>query len=231
MLDIEQALNSLFSEKRIFCAEADFQFALAWKIQELYPDSVVRLEYIPWRFDRAMHLDIAVFLNGEMFPIELKYKTRLFEGMIDGEPVFLKNQAAQDIGRYDFIYDIHRLEAVAMSGEYPIKEAYAILLTNDSGYWNKSLKSGTQSPPVDDEFRIHEGAVISEKRGWKPEASPSTRLGREDDIILLGCYPVHWHDYIPMEACPFRYTIIQVQTNNIERQQNPPCRSRDIPPC
>ena len=210
MINIENSLRCLFEEGRVFVSEADFQFAYAWKIKELYPDACIRLEYIPWQYDKNMHIDIAIFINNQMVPIELKYKTKGFTGIIGDEAVWLKDQSAQDCGRYDFLYDIQRMEGIAKSNLYPIEKAYAVLLTNDSGYWTKSIKSGTSRRPVDDEFRIHEGIVISGQRAWKPEASAGTKRNREAPINLQGEYCISWNDYKPTGECRFRYTIVEI---------------------
>lgn len=137
-MDINFVLEQLLSEKRIYVSEADFQFAFAWKIKELYPDATVRLEYIPWLFDVNMHIDIVVFDQGRMIPIELKYKTKLINITINGDHLYLKNHSAQDVGRYDFLSDIQRLERLIESNLYPVDDAYAIMMTNDAGYWNRS---------------------------------------------------------------------------------------------
>ena len=45
----------------------------------------------------------------------------------------LRNDGVQDLGRYDFIKDIERIERIA--AHVPQAEGYALLLTNDSSYW------------------------------------------------------------------------------------------------
>lgn len=210
MINIENSLRSLFDEGRIFVSEADFQFAYAWKIKELYPNASMRLEYIPWQYDKNIHIDIAVFINGQMIPIELKYKTKGFTGIINGDTITLKNQGAQDVGRYDFLYDIRRMEGIVKSGLYPIEKAYAVLLTNDSGYWNKPNRSGTSDRPVDDEFRIHEGVIISGQRAWKPEAGAGTMRNREAPINMQGEYRISWNGYKPTDECIFKFTIVEI---------------------
>lgn len=126
MIDIEKSLQCLLEEGRVFVSEADFQFAFAWKIKELYPGADIRLEYIPWLYDRNMHIDIAVFMGERMLPIELKYKIKGFTGIIGSETIRLKNQGAQDVGRYDFLYDVQRMEGIVNGRLYPIQKAYAI---------------------------------------------------------------------------------------------------------
>jgi len=42
--NIEKVLVSLSRDRPVFHSEKDFQFALAWKIHEMYPRAQVRLE-------------------------------------------------------------------------------------------------------------------------------------------------------------------------------------------
>ena len=204
---ITKALQALFSENRIFCSEADFQFALAWKIKELNPAADIRLEYIPWLFDKNMHIDIVVFIDGQMIPVELKYKTKGFIGTVGKESVYLKDQSAQDLGRYDFLHDVQRMEKITYSRIYPIKKAYSILLTNDQNYWE--IPGPRKRERNDEEFRIHEGTVIHGEKNWKSGTGSSTKKYREEPIILRGTYTIKWNDYILILACPFKFTIVE----------------------
>ena len=72
-MDIYAAIELLSYKRKIFHSEADFQFALAWEIQELNPTCHVRLEYVPAAIVPTMHIDIFVHQKSEMIPIELKY--------------------------------------------------------------------------------------------------------------------------------------------------------------
>jgi hypothetical protein len=108
------------------------------------------------------------------------------------------------------------MEGITASGKYPIDEAYAIMLTNDSGYWTISAQSGTQRPHVDEDFHIHDGATITGPLQWKPEASAGTRHNREDAIRISGTYTIVWHDYVPVDNCLFRYTIVKVLNKNVQ---------------
>lgn len=209
MIDVRNSLKKLLEENRVYVSEADFQFAFAWKIKELYPNVGIRLEYIPWDFDSSMHIDIVVFDEQKIIPIELKYKTKLARTIIKGEKILLKGHSAQDCGRYDFLYDVLRMENIKKSN-YPVVEAYVIMMTNDSGYWNKSKKSGTLNPPIDDEFRIHEGNIISGSRNWKENASVGTKKNRERPIHLTNEYKINWETYQPEKDCLFKYTILSI---------------------
>ena len=90
----------------------------------------VRLEIgvIPVEAQR-MFLDI--WLPVEGVAIELKYKTRGLELEQDDESFALRDQSAQDQGRYDFLRDIQRLELMRSKLEQG-RAGYAVLLTNDS---------------------------------------------------------------------------------------------------
>jgi hypothetical protein len=61
----------------------------------------------------------------------LKYKTRGLSVQIENEQYRLKDQSTQDVGRYDFIKDIQRLEHVSVGQKNFV--GYAVLLTNDQG--------------------------------------------------------------------------------------------------
>lgn len=46
--DIHAVMGQLAHRRPIFHSEADFQFALAWRIKETLPDYEIRLEYEPF---------------------------------------------------------------------------------------------------------------------------------------------------------------------------------------
>lgn len=202
---IEKSLNRLFAENKVFTSEVDFQFALAWKIKETFPSADVRLEYVPWKFKKEIRVDIVVLIDGNMIPIELKYKTKAFYG----DEIFLKEQGAQDCGRYDFLYDIKRMENIIDSGAYNINRAYVIFLTNDHRYWEEPLNR--KRITVDDEFRVHEGTIIEGVRAWKAEASAGTMKSRESPINLRGKYILEWNEYTPLTDCLFKYALVEVE--------------------
>ena len=101
-MDLQFPLSRLKNKRKVFHSEADFQFALAWELQLQYPDASVRLEYPPPN-DPTKYVDILLRLGDDVYPIELKYKTKLFSAVVGGEPYYLKNHGAQDIGKHDFV--------------------------------------------------------------------------------------------------------------------------------
>lgn len=105
-MELLHVIESLRKKRLLFHSEADFQFALAWEIQLLYPTAEIRLEYPSPENDSKKYIDILVRDNGFAYPIELKYKTKKLFGVDKGEYYHLKEQSAQDIGSYDCVKDL-----------------------------------------------------------------------------------------------------------------------------
>ncbi len=208
-MDIYKVFNSLLLQNRIFSSEADFQFALAWEIKAVYGDSVnIRLEYIPWKYNDKMHIDIAVFYRKHLISIELKYIKNSLKIKHQGEHIKLKRHTARHIGAYKYLKDIERMEGIINSKEYNIKKAYAIILTNDSGYW-RDVRIKKQ--PIDMAFRIFEGTAISGKREWGKDAGEGTIRNHKDPIVFSGSYTINWQKYKPARDVGFRYTIAEIK--------------------
>lgn len=195
MFDLTAILAQLRTKRPLFHSEADFQHALAWQIHEQFPMYSMRVEY-PMQPGRQEHLDILVLDQIEALAIELKYKTASLFSVVNGELYSLKNHSAQDCGRYDFVADIERLEQFV--SEQKIATGYAILLTNNSSYWNPPRDRDC----VDAKFRVHEGRVISGALSWHPAAAKGTTRGREKPINIKGTYSFLWRDYCNIVANP-----------------------------
>ena len=205
MLDIHDSLATLAMNRPVFHSEADFQHALAWQIQQLCPDAKIRLEF-PVAGESQRHLDISLRHGEEYFLLELKYKTRGLKATVSDEAFHLRDQGAQPLGRYDYLKDIERLEAMLV--EQVGNRGYAILLSNDHGYWRQS-----GSYTVDAAFRLHEGSRVKSLRHWGPNASPGTTSGREDPISLRGNYRNQWRDYAQVTedgGGHFRYLLHEI---------------------
>ena len=186
MLDITNLMNDLACDRPVFHSEADFQHALAWCIRDVIPDGGVRLEFKPFPTG-SMYLDI--WLPGIGVAVELKYKTRKLDLRFGGESFVLRDQAAQDIGRYDFMKDIQRMEELRTLPN--ARAGYAVLLTNDPSYWKHSSRAAT----VDAAFRLHDGRTISGEMAWSEQAGAGTTKNREAPIRLIGSYDLHWEEY------------------------------------
>lgn len=207
VIDITQGLINLAKQRPIFHSEADFQHALAWQIQSQLPDASIRLELPILDQQRTLHLDVWVSHGDTNLAVELKYKTRAIETRIQGESYCLKDQSAQDLGRYDFIKDIVRLERITSAR--PNTTGYAILLTNDSAYWS----SDTGINSIYAAFRLGDGLGLEGTRAWGENASIGTTRGRETALALKGKYTIRWQDYSQVPAkryAKFRFLCIPI---------------------
>ena len=212
MIDIPDVMKTLYSQRKVFHSEADFQHAFAWEVHRRFPDSAVRLERPLSAKGKTLHLDFLIQLPKSAIAIELKYKTKKLLAEFDGEKYHLANHGAQDCGRYDFIKDICRLEHITSTMENC--EVYAILLTNDSLYWKPSSSKGTT---IDAAFHLNEGRVLHGSLGWTENASDGTKKNRESHLQVNGEYPINWSDYAitsTESSSQFRHLTVYVPKSN-----------------
>jgi hypothetical protein len=211
-LDINDLLAQLSKLRPIFHSEADFQHALAWLLHEKFPDASIRLELPFVLAEKAIHVDIWMTLADIHYAIELKYKPHALSEVfsLNGEKYALRTHSAQDLGRYDFIKDICRIEQIQAARKDVI--GYAILLTNESLYW--SGRNGRLRETVDLQFRLDEGRELSGSLAWSSAASVGTIRGRENPLTVNGTYPLRWQDYSSI-ATPrhgkFRYLSVEMK--------------------
>ncbi len=212
-MNIEKILKTLSEKRPVFHSEADFQHALAWEIHLHYPNAKIRLEYPVG--NETIHIDIYVTLGKKVYAIELKYKTKTTEPVIEyeNEGFPLKNQGAQDLGRYDFVKDINRLEILKreiLNGNNNNFDGYSIFLTNDHLYWGKPT---TNRNTIDKQFRIHCGNELTGTRSWIGNPAEGTIKNKENPIILTGTYKLEWqlyHDFENVKNGKFKYLIVKI---------------------
>ena len=188
--NIISVIDSIKEKRIVFHSEADFQFALAWEIKHLYPDADVRLEYAYKVDNKVYHIDILVRKEGKCIPIELKYKTLKKSLTLNDEEFTLRNHGAQDLGKYDYIKDIVRVETLLLE-DSRFMEGYAIMLTNDPSYWNGSTKENICCAAFD----IGDNKDIKGSLEWAEHTGAGTMKNREKPLVLLGEYKMKWYDY------------------------------------
>ncbi|MDE6112423.1 MAG: hypothetical protein K2G46_03275 [Bacteroidales bacterium] len=170
----------------------------------------------PWH--NQMRIDIVVKKGEEFAAVELKYATTLidkkltaFEEALPKGVEIVKHQGAQDIVMYGYWKDVRRIEALT---NFPkMVGGVALIVTNDSMYWNKPAKKPAYEP-----FSTHEGHTVGGKLVWTCATSngcPSFKLD--------GAYYCHWKDTkIPFRArkdnAPFRYMLSLIPPKSIEQQ-------------
>jgi hypothetical protein len=211
-MNMDNVLRELAKERPLFHSEADFQHALAWKIHELTPDAQVRLEISSGRFDKRERIDILARMRNEVFAIELKYKKRKLDYQFSGENFSLANDGAQDIGRYDFIKDVARLENFVFGGSNIT--GYAILLTNDDLYWRESVRGVSSAA-----FFLHEGRNIAHSTPlfWHISTGDGTKKGRTESFELRADRTLSWAEYSTLPNIAngvFRYLNLKISKVN-----------------
>lgn len=201
-------MGSLALERLIFHSEADFQHALGWAIHRDRASAVVRLEVPREIAARRAHVDVWVVDGGERVAIELKYFTRKIDAMVGEERFRLSDQAAQDLGRYDVLKDLVRIESLVGSGE--AERGYVVTLTNDSSYWKGPTPL---SSPNYAAFRLVQGRELGGILAWGPATGAGTMRGREAAISLAGTYRCDWKDYSDLDTLAsykqFRYLLFE----------------------
>ncbi|QST00992.1 hypothetical protein IMZ31_05320 [Pontibacillus sp. ALD_SL1] len=211
-MNIEHIIEELSQKRPLFHNEADFQHALAWEIKESYPDAKIRLEMKVHGVGTKVYLDILAVIDGYKYAIELKYKTKQFDHMLEEEEFSLITQGAQDTGRYDVLKDLVRLEKMVAEGV--VDEGFLIFLTNDSSYY--SINENVDA--IDRKFRIHEGKEIDGTLSWGEQTGKGTMKGREEALSLKGNYMMNWHSYsqFPNRSGDFQYMIQKVSKDEKE---------------
>lgn len=211
MIEITDVLNELRRKRPVFHSEADFQHALAWRIHEKHPDLNIRLEKRMILEGEKNYFDVFAFKDNKIVVVEVKYKTKNLDTVVNHEEFSLTNQSAQDQGRYDFLKDVSRLEkALELHRD---STGVAIFLTNDEFYWKAPARDINT---IDKDFRIHEGKTIKGKLSWKEGTSEGSMSGRVKPIILKGEYILNWKDYSNSGELnyKFRYLLIEVKHGN-----------------
>lgn len=154
-------------------------------------------------------MDIWLIHQDKIVAIELKYKTRKLSLRVGDEQFNLLDQSAQDLGRYDYIKDIQRLEDLTEGRPGAI--GYAILLTNDTSYW--SVPRDNQS--IDAAFRLHENRTLQGRLAWGARAGVGTTRGRETAFELHSNYLLRWNDYSRVsEATYGTFRCLTVKVGN-----------------
>lgn len=152
---IVAAIKRLSKGKRIFCSEADFQFSLAWEIMQICKGALVYLEDGIQVNGQTYYVDIIVVIKAKKYYIELKYQTSecSYTNAL-GSVIQLKEEAAEDLMRYNYLNDINRLLTIKQSLSGDFGGGYAIILSNDTRMYKRPSQNRTRA--LDHDFRIHE---------------------------------------------------------------------------
>ena len=140
---------------------------------------------------------------------QLKYLTRAWAGVVQGERYELKNYGAQDIRGYDVVKDVERVEQCVRDGIST--EGVVVVLANDASYWRPAKADDVTNAAA---FRLGEGVVLEGQRSWGPRTGAGTLKARERPLQIQGRYNLSWRDYSTLPsggpASRFRLLVIPV---------------------
>ena len=147
--NFNEIVDKLKKQDIIYTSEAELQFTLMQIIKDKYKNAIVRCEFEPdidleieLNCNKVIRIDIVVFLDGAIYPIEVKFrKTSLSEKCYEGEgrvEILYHNQDAPDDAAYYYINDIYRIEKFCAKyhDKYPDMsiKGYTLFLTNQEKY-------------------------------------------------------------------------------------------------
>lgn len=248
-----QTLSEIIKEfnGKIFQSEAQFQFELAWKLNEKYGNGdnlAVELEDMGMyekegeKVKQKSYTDIVVKQGKYRVAIELKYKTAKYDNKKMAENdnkiniIYLFDHSAVDLGRYDYLWDVHRMELLKGeskskdSGEEKIEvqknchKGFAVLLTNEKKYWEENKKNKNEDVTkrtIDYQFRFPatNESLFDKILDWKKDENDAYTSTVKDSfrahrIKLNKAYHYKWYDYRDASADEtngtFKYVIIEV---------------------
>lgn len=230
----QSIIKFLERNKHIFTNERDLQMHLAIALANEYGVDSVEVEYFipgetfieksyPWKqlykstCNQDMRIDIVVQRGSEFVPIELKYKTKAIkEDSIKrfGKPLvgaqLVKDQSAQDLGRYDFWKDVRRLELV--KEVFPnVKKGIVLFVTNDKAYCKAPKETSKGHVPNCYHFYLTDNKESC--REWRNKSEKKYEPERPN-FCLNKTYDIKWKflmcDVPYSDKRTFLYTIVLV---------------------
>ncbi len=247
-MNFNLVIENLKASRNIFHSEDDLKFEMSIIIKELYPKLRIRLERptpiqmvtkstLERNITRAP-IDIVVIDTESkiIYPIEIKYKTKLAKILNNDEQYDLTSHGANDIGRYSFRKDIYRIENfdIDINGFKNFeKKGFVFILTNDKAYYKNDVSSNQS---LNRNLSFRHGAIIKpEYKGWYYQNLPENRYildiripnnsllkkhwttGKEYayDLTFSKEYQINWEEYSNLfdqmgKAVQFKYCLIKV---------------------
>lgn len=233
---IEQVVTQLLSQKLYRC-EAQLQFEIAWQIKEaltLLPECDVCLEYLSAASTykektNRLYTDIIIFneKTEEFIPIELKFKTKSY--FHDGFEL-LKNHGAQDLGSYDFLWDVKRIEMLKSETNSLISNSneqftyskdknlanfirgFCIMVTNDSTYHSSNHSGYAQCFYPKENKEFSRGTPYN----WigRNTSAHFYNSWRDMPLTFVNDYTCNWSIDIPAPkpySLHFKYLVLEVK--------------------
>lgn len=235
---LEACIKKLQTQRTIFHSEDDLKLALALIIKENHPDFEIRLERpvelqmltrnSEKRIVRAAIDILVIDQDKNIYPIELKFKTKKLEATINEEEFILTDQGAHDIGRYNFRKDIYRIENFKIRN-FKFKHGYVLIVTNDVKYFEVNV---FDKETIDKHFSIHNEAMINkvdlswnyskidknkfslnEQNLWCTTESKKHWTCEKDliyEMNLCRDYRIIWKEFSTINQTAFKYCLIKI---------------------
>ena len=166
--NIKKAFLNLKNKNRFFVSEADFQHSFAMELEKIFNGTAtILLEFPIEQNGRIIYTDIMLVYKQYLYPIELKYKTKIIPSEqlygFTGLPIkkILKNHNAVDINGYNFWKDINRIEQLVENNQ--VVSGVCIMITNDKFYWTGNWKNNSKGYP----FRTVQGKYLYGNLKWQ----------------------------------------------------------------
>lgn len=209
--EIEEIIQKFGENGNLFLCERQFQFDLAQEISKNFNNCVVHLEFPSEKpcCGRLAFYDIVLEEENQYFVIELKYKTKSADIFYKNIKYSLKNQSAQDLGRFDFLKDISRIEQWnQFNPNRTFAGGVAVILTNDSSYWKKTGENCNYEA-----FALKDKTtIVAGKKQWSSENLNYDGHDRKNGLNLLNDYDIKWVNYYKDENNEFRYLLEEIKT-------------------
>lgn len=208
---IEEQLTQILQREDSIVSEAQLKYALAWELQSALPQGYhIYLEY-PVRMvkdnenEKRLYYDIVIKYENKYCVIELKFKTSNTKVFYDGKEFEFKNHYAQDLGRFDFLKDVERIEFFKDCNKETFDCGYAVMVTNDRLYWESKGKNTKY-----ENFALYEGREnVSNHLKWNNPNKQSVGEKRVNGIQLKANYKVEWSK--ANDKNKFKYLIFTIQ--------------------
>ncbi len=182
---------------KIFNNEKQFQFEFALALKDYFDKANRKCQiHFEYRSESGNHYyDLVLEENGEFCPIELKHKALAHK--------------AQDLGRYDFLKDVERIECFKKDNPNKKNEnGFAIILTEDKAYWEKDGANFNYR-----EFAIKDGSnVKAGAKNWVTKTKLNfsqlkAKYGFRAGAINTKDYGVEWKNY----CSNYRFLLFEIK--------------------
>jgi hypothetical protein len=199
-INFQMVMSHLSARRSVFHSEADFQFALAWEIQSLYPTAAIYFEKpfaVPLGSQLAkVELDLFVVIGSTRIAIEMKYPKARWSGTVNGEDFNLSPTGQSDRQLRLFAEDLRRVEALVTQAL--ADEGHAVLLTNSAQMWQVAPSTNNQYH----DFTLPNGRRLPTQLVWASDPTSQYTVNLNKTRL------VSWHHFSTPPGTAFNYLVL-----------------------